>query len=368
MTTSHKGSSNMFIIDRMEDDIQAIKICREFIDEEIENRYVFGRNEYAKSIANQVDVGFFIDDFTEETEFMGRPIIKTEDISEDGIVVIAVTLGRPITVDKKLSAAGIKHLSYFSFYKYSGLDLLPVTFWDKFKPDFEYNEDKYNWVFELLEDNESKRIFEKLINFRLSGDLSYMSGFTDRQREQYFESFLGLKEKGEVFADVGGFDGFTSIEFIKRCPKYRGIYIFEPYTNNMDLAKSRLRNYGNINYIQKGLSNKNEILRLSIAGSGSVISKDGEVEIEVDTLDNFVKENTITFIKMDIEGAEGEAISGAIKTISRNHPKLALSVYHKADDLWKIPEQVLSIRHDYKVYLRHYTEGVTETVMFFVPN
>lgn len=70
---------------------------------------------------------------------------------------------------------------------------------------------------------------------------------------------------------------------------------------------------------------------------------------------------------MDIEGAENEAIEGAKKTIMRCHPVLAISVYHKADDLWKIPNQVLEIRNDYKIYLRHYTEGIAETVMFFVP-
>lgn len=134
----------------------------------------------------------------------------------------------------------------------------------------------------------------------------------------------------------------------------------------MDIAKSRLSEYENIDFLQKGLSNKADTVRFSIGGSSSVISEDGEVEIKVDALDNMI-DDTISFIKMDIEGAEGLAVDGARKTIAKSHPRLALCVYHKADDMWKIAEQVLSIRDDYKVYLRHYTEGVTETVMFFVP-
>ena len=70
---------------------------------------------------------------------------------------------------------------------------------------------------------------------------------------------------------------------------------------------------------------------------------------------------------MDIEGAEGVAIDGAKNTIMKCHPRMAICVYHKADDLWKIPEQIFSIRDDYKIYLRHYTEGVDETVIFFIP-
>ncbi|MEQ9566287.1 MAG: FkbM family methyltransferase, partial [Pseudomonadales bacterium] len=61
------------------------------------------------------------------------------------------------------------------------------------------------------------------------------------------------------------------------------------------------------------------------------------------------------------------ALRGARHTILEHHPKLAICVYHRADDFWKIPETVFSIRDDYDLYLRHYTEGVTETVMFFIP-
>ncbi len=356
----------MLIINKFKEDVRAIDFCHKFLNAEPEKLCIFGRNEYAKSIADLVDVSFFIDDFTEEIEYLGKPIIKTEDVPLDALVVVAVTLGRPLTVENKLSDAGIRHLNYFTFYKYSGLSILPVTFWDAFEPDFRVNENKYRWVFELFEDEESKRVYEKIINFRLSGDLSYMSGFTDRQKEQYFEDFLGLNKKGEVFVDVGGFDGFTSLEFIKRYPEYQGIYFFEPEIKNMAVARSRLSSYENINYIPKGLSNKRETVRFSIGGSASVISEHGEVEINVDALDNVVDGN-VSYIKMDIEGAEGLAIDGAKKVIAKSHPRLAICVYHKADDLWKIPEQVLSIRDDYKVYLRHYTEGVTESVMFFVP-
>lgn len=53
--------------------------------------------------------------------------------------------------------------------------------------------------------------------------------------------------------------------------------------------------------------------------------------------------------------------------ILKDYPKLAICCYHKFDDLWKIPEQVLAMRDDYSIYLRHYTNGLHETVMYFIP-
>jgi hypothetical protein len=84
-------------------------------------------------------------------------------------------------------------------------------------------------------------------------------------------------------------------------------------------------------------------------------------------LDNVLLDGPPTFLKIDVEGAEEAVLDGAKQTIRKHHPRIAVSVYHKGDDLRRIPEQVLSFREDYDVYLRHYSEGVVETVAFFVP-
>ena len=91
----------------------------------------------------------------------------------------------------------------------------------------------------------------------------------------------------------------------------------------------------------------------------------GNIIIETDILDNIVKE-PLSYIKMDVEGWESKVIEGAKNTIKTYKPTLAVCVYHKCNDFWAIPEQILSIRDDYKIFLRHYTEGITETVMYFV--
>jgi FkbM family methyltransferase len=240
-------------------------------------------------------------------------------------------------------------------------------FWASFKADYKTHRTKYDWIENLLHDEESRRTYRNIIDFRLSANLAHMFGYTDRQPVQYWEDFLDLKQEGEVFVDVGGFDGYTSEEFIKRCPDYRAVYIFEPEQENMLASKERLGKFSKVHFMQMGLSNQRGTVRFSPGGSSSIISEDGVSEILVDTLDDCV-DDAVSYIKMDIEGAEGIAIEGAEKTILEHHPRLAICVYHKPDCLWKIPEQVLAIRDDYDIYIRHYTEGVTETVMFFIPN
>ena len=70
---------------------------------------------------------------------------------------------------------------------------------------------------------------------------------------------------------------------------------------------------------------------------------------------------------MDIEGAEEQALIGAKQTIINNRPKLAICVYHKLDDIWKIPNIILKYNSSYKLFLRHYTYSENDTVLYAVP-
>ena len=352
-------------IDHFIADKNAKAFCDDFLSGD-HPKFVFGRNEWAVSIAQAVELDGFVDDFTNDKEYLGKPVLKTEELPKNALVVLVVVVGRPFVAEKCLVKHGIKFLDYFAFRQYSLLTLSPVFFWDEFRYDFETNRDKYDWIYSLLYDDESKLVLNQIINFRLSSNLNYMRGFTDCQYRQYFENFLELRTEGEVFIDVGGFDGYTTLEFIKRCPDYAAVHLFEPEERNMVVANEKLAGYSNVFYYQSGLSNESKILRFSASGSSSRITDDGDISIKVVRLDDVLSE-PFTFLKMDIEGGEISAIEGMRQSIMNCHPRLAISVYHKVDDLWRIPELLLSYRDDYNIFLRHYTEGVTETVMFFIP-
>ena len=95
------------------------------------------------------------------------------------------------------------------------------------------------------------------------------------------------------------------------------------------------------------------------------MAEQGDEVIEADTIDNLTGE-TADFIKMDIEGAELQALQGAKNTIKKCHPVLAVCVYHKCDDLWVIPEYIKSIDSTYQFYLRAYSKYSQELVLYAI--
>lgn len=88
--------------------------------------------------------------------------------------------------------------------------------------------------------------------------------------------------------------------------------------------------------------------------------------IETTSLDSALAGKRVTFIKMDIEGAELKALMGAEKIIREQKPKLAISLYHSPEDICTIPQYLMRVRQDYKYYLRHYSLFDTETVLYAI--
>ncbi|WP_338463678.1 FkbM family methyltransferase [Franconibacter daqui] len=343
------------------------QLCKKVINGDA-SCYVFGTTAYAADIARFIKVDGFIDDFTSRTTFHDLPVVKHAEVPANAVVISGIVEGRPVTVNKALQNSGLEYIDYFTFKNVSGFPLkrpahgLPVDF----KENYISNKSKYDHVYSLLGDNISKETFSRLVNFRLHEDLSVMDYFTFRPHDIYFEDFLDLPDVEAVFVDVGCFDGETTLEFIRRYPSYRSVHLFEPEPRQMATIKAKLSREKNIHYHQYGASNKQESLRFTSSGLWSHLDENGEIVVEVDKIDTLVTEKT-TFIKMDVEGHEYAALEGARQRIINDHPALAICAYHLVDDFWKLPELVLSIRSDYQVYMRHYTEGVLETVYYFIP-
>ena len=86
--------------------------------------------------------------------------------------------------------------------------------------------------------------------------------------------------------------------------------------------------------------------------------------VVVDSIDNQCAQDRVTFVKMDVEGAEMEALKGAVNVIKRDHPKLAICIYHKPEDLYEIPFWIHEMFPEYKLYLRHHMYCIHETVIY----
>lgn len=344
----------------------AQRFCAEFLSTGSRPKYVLGRNVYAEAVAGHVDLAGFVDDYTDESNYLGRPVIRSQDIPANALVLNAAG-GRPLSAKSRLDELGLTNLDYFAFAKVAGVPLIPVVFNEGFAEDFLAHEADYRWIEGRFYDELSSSLLRKLVSFRLKNDLELLRGFEAREHAQYFEEFLNLQADGETFIDVGGYDGATSREFMRLCPGYRAVHVFEPEPQNFRKCVAALGSSANVHCHPLGLSDARRTLRLTAQGSGSKIVEDGAVSIEVDRLDVELGDAVPTLIKIDIEGEEAAAIDGARQTIATHHPRLAICVYHRAGDFWRIPRQVLAIRDDYDIYLRHYTESIYETVMFFMP-
>lgn len=104
-----------------------------------------------------------------------------------------------------------------------------------------------------------------------------------------------------------------------------------------------------------------------MGGGSSIICDDGEVSISAVTIDETIRKgDKVTFIKMDVEGAELESLKGAKEIIIRDKPKLAISIYHKPEDMAAIPLYIKRLVPKYKFYIRHHSNGSSETVLYAI--
>ena len=187
---------------------------------------------------------------------------------------------------------------------------------------------------------------------------------------QYFD-LPQLKDKKfekEVFIDGGCFDGSTSIAFEKWSEsKENKIYVFEPDVENLNKIKKRLCTSNcEIEMIEKGLWRSSTKLKFDQRGTaGSLINEDGNVWTSVTSIDDTIHDK-VTFIKMDIEGAEYAALEGGAYTIAKYKPRLAISIYHQPEDIMRLPHLILSENPAYIFYLRHYSIGPDETVLYAI--
>ncbi len=329
--------------------------------------YVLGRNKYAQQVARVWAVRAFIDDFTTEKVYLDRPVIRMADWPKDGIVVSCVMDTLPLTALDRLRSVGAREaIDYFALARLAPDVLAPVTFCAGSARDIRENGARYEWVYSLLADDVSRQHFAKVVQFRLNMDLEFMRGFRLALERQYFEDFLPRQE-AEVFVDGGGYDGQTSLQLAAWNGAYRRIYYFEPVPAMMSVSRRALAGLRDVRFVQKGLFSRGARLRFNAeAGSASGLSAQGQSEIDVVRLDDEVRER-VTFVKLDIEGTEYEALQGMREHIRAETPTMAICIYHDQRDFWRIPCQVLEMNDCYRIYVRHYSESVRETVMFFIP-
>lgn len=246
--------------------------------------------------------------------------------------------------------------------------------------DIYENIEEYIDIYETFdeEDELSRDVLFGLLKTRLTSDIRWLVKYSNEGEMQYFDSrIVESQKKFEkiVFCDVGAYIGDTLQELIKHVPNINSIYLYEPDSYNLEMAKRMARQLElgdiKINIRKKGLSNiKKQAYFEENGASGRVVNSIEQFDklglIELTTLDDDVHEK-VSFLKMDIEGEERNALRGARSHIVNDRPAVAVCVYHKEDDLRIIYSFLKECNADYKMFLRHYDyQYVGETVLYAV--
>lgn len=272
--------------------------------------------------------------------------------------------------------------------------------------------EKYDEIYKILADDNSKKIFSWLIKYRIayglrgeiadeiyplsdffivdkkqkivkSGKYYKLNGYSIDStieeiksawdRENYTLDGICLPESNDIVISAGGFYGETAIWFADKIGPMGKVYSFEPSNENFIKLKKNIK----INNLEDliipvklGLWHEDTTLFFNQDKECSHCTDNTGIDkIDVITIDSFVSINNLArvdFIKMDIERAEINALKGAINTIKRFRPKLAICAYHLADDIINIPELILSFVPEYKIYFSQKKQDWVETVIFAI--
>lgn len=251
------------------------------------------------------------------------------------------------------------YLPYFDILNFFSLDT-------KFVME---NKQKFLELNNCLVDKLSIDTLDRYISSKISGDTSILTSVI--AKSQYFPGDLFRLSNEEIFVDCGAFVGDSIADFLANVRmKYRKIIAFEPDSNIFERLTQNTRALRNIELIKGGCWDSKCKLSFKMVGGGlsSVKEEQGGVcEVDFDTLDNILHGDACTYIKADIEGAEMRMLRGAESTIKAFHPKLAISVYHKNDDLLTIPQYIRNLYPDYRLALRMH-HHFSDLVLYAMPN
>jgi FkbM family methyltransferase len=257
------------------------------------------------------------------------------------------------------------------FWKYADIFLpyyalgLPHTFKEQ--------EGLIERAFDLWEDDSSRREYLHQLRFRFALDFDNLP--SPVAHDQYFPDDLFRIKNDEVLVDCGAFDGDTIKALLEvHLPAFHGeIIALEPDPENL----KKLNHYiggldahvrSRITILPFAAGSRRETVCFSATGTAAaVIDRAGSLRVDCVPLDEILKTVQPTYIKMDIEGAELDALAGAKNTIQKYAPILAISVYHQPDHLWRIPLLISSLSSGYRYFLRPHNEEGWDLVCYAIP-
>ncbi len=301
---------------------------------------------------------FASDGFVRGHHFHGKRVLSLSEVKEKYekfIILVAFGSSLPEVMEKFIALAEVHEL-YAPDVPVCGGELFDAAFYRKHEAEFAEAR-------ALLADEKSRSVWDDLIAYKLSGDISHiLHADTDKA-----DALTGiLSGDYTAYADLGAYNGDTIRESLVYYPTIRKICAFEPSVKTFVKLEKYLATVDGLDIEAFPLCAWNQAeTKILTDGSGRNTTIGGTSDlsktkngakirtVECDALDNRVNySGEKLFIKYDVEGAEEEAILGSINTIQNNETELLVSLYHKSRDLFALPLLVHKLLPDHKLYLR----------------
>lgn len=234
-------------------------------------------------------------------------------------------------------------------------------------------------VFDMLEDEESCFIYYRIFVNRITRKDTFGELFSPNQ--YFIPEVCELLDENEVFLDCGSYIGETFTDFKRHSEnKFIKSYEFELDAKNFkELSKNIPNNDDRVILVNAGVGSEDSVIEYAQfqnrGGSCGFAFTEHDVKIgacravsRIKKIDSMIAngeiQEKITLVKMDIEGAEMEALKGMANMIERDIPKLAICIYHRPQDMWEIPLYVHKLVPSYKIIIRHHDFFDNETVLY----
>lgn len=324
-----------------------------------------GRNALKVLIEKGIQVLFFCDNDASKhgSDIEGIKIYPPNHLLSEKETTVLISSDYFGEIAIQLKNMGVSNFYYFGF----------CFDYERWRGHFnskrlEDSSEHINIAHKLFNDDASRELFASLIGFRYSLG---SSGVSWSSFDEYFHPEIGPKP-GDTIIDGGAWTGDTAEAFHHALNGKCHIYSFEPDDESYSKLQKNItsRNLSaSVCPIKLGLWSHATTLKFDACRENSMqhqISDSGDSQIQVTSIDEFASERDIQIdlIKMDIEGAEIEALLGARKTIQKFRPRLQICSYHKFDDLWEIPILIKELLPNYRLYLGQHSQNLFETIVY----
>jgi FkbM family methyltransferase len=339
--------------------------------------WIFGAGSFGRDVSTTLkkkgfDVVGFVETTPRMSECQGLPVRSWGELGDDDkraqLLVGIHNRETPLDALHGLAEqAGCKDI--FLPYDYFGqvADQMGWRFWLDSRARILKAVPEIEAIYHRLADDISKQCMLDILLFRLGANLGY-AGFM-HQEDQYFCNLTlpGLQGRKITYVDAGAYDGDTYLKISKHAD-VESAFLFEPDPFNFAKLVSNVRGRSGVVCLPCGMADRHAVLSFNAGvGESGQITNSGTEHVVTVALDDLLSNQKVDMIKMDIEGAEAVALMGCARTIAAWRPILALSLYHNASDVWKLPELVNSLYPGYKLYIRQHHFNTFESVLYAVP-